>query len=232
MSNAPDNAVLIFGATGHTGAHTVAYALKTFGQVYVFVRNPDKLSSVVRAQVHLMVGDLTDPAAVAAAVSKASPRAIIICSGHPPKDAVTPLNAIAVRAIVGALSQAGQLRACFVVYLSGLFCDTPDDPLPWYAKWVRGIIVPMSGFQASFQDNLAVTRYLTAGEAGDLQFTIVRMGYPVEAASKGTIIPVAHNPMGAVTFDDMGRFLVKLADGEHRAEALGKAIKASYAKHR
>jgi hypothetical protein len=56
------------------------------------------------------------------------------------------------------------------------------------------------------------------------------MGYPVEAPSKGTIVPVTRDPVGAVTFGDMGLFLVKLAHGEHRAEALGKAIKPFYAR--
>ncbi len=131
-----------------------------------------------------------------------------------------------------AITQAGRLDECFVIYLSGLFSDLPGDPLPWYARLVRSVLVPLSGYQASLWDNLDVTAYLTAGEGrkSGLRFTIVRMAYPVEAASKGTIIPVDHIPLGAVTFTDVGLFLVKLAHGEHRQDVLGKAIKPFYAK--
>ena len=165
-------------------------------------------------------------------MKKVSPTAIIICSGHPRGDRTAPLNAIAVDAIVTALTETGRLRECFVIYLSGLFCDPSYDPLPWYFKLLRATLVPMSGYQAAIRDNLEVTEYLTAGKGlkSGVQFAIIRMGYPIEAASKGTIIPVNYYPTSAVTFNDMGLFLVKLAHGEHREEALGKAIKAFYAK--
>ena len=90
----------------------------------------------------------------------------------------------------------------------------------------------MVGIKAMVSDNRQVTEYLTAGDGkkSGLQFTIVRMGYPKEAVSKGTVIPVEFNPTGAVTFSDMGIFLVKLAHGVHREFALGKAIKPFYAK--
>ena len=223
--------VLILGATGNTGAHALKHALAAGDDLHVFVRNPDKLPDGVKGRVHVIVGDLADPTAVAAAVTATSPDAVIVCSGHAPKAPIAPLNAIAVAAIVKALGEAGRLKDCFVVYLSGLFSNPDDDPLPWYAKTLRAVMVPMFGYQASLKDNLAVTRYLMLGEGrkSGVPFTIVRMGYPVEAASKGTIIPVGSNPRGAVTFDDMGLFLVKLAHGAHRAEVLGKAIKPFYA---
>ncbi len=224
--------ILVLGATGHAGAHAVRHALEAGDDVSVFVRNPDRLPAAIRDRVRVVVGDLADAAAVEAAVTAVAPGAIIICSGHPPKTPVTPLNAIAVPAIVKSLAEAGRLNDCFVVYLSGLFCEPPGESLPWVSRLLRATIVPLSGYQASFSDNRQVTDYLIAGEGlrSGLPFTIVRMGYPVEAPSKGTIVPVTRDPVGAVTFGDMGLFLVKLAHGEHRAEALGKAIKPFYAR--
>jgi hypothetical protein len=199
--------------------------------VHVFVRDPGKLSAAIKERVHTIPGNLTDPVAVADAVMLVSPAAIIICSGHPPNDMIAPLNSIAVPAIVRALTETGRLGDCFVIYLSGLFSDPADDPLPWHIRIVRGILVPLSGFQASLSDNLEVTRYLTEYEVvkSNLQFTIVRMGYPVEGASKGEIIPVNYIPRGSVTFSDMALFLVKLAHGAHRSKVFGKATKVSYA---
>ena len=232
MANSPVKTILVFGATGNVGAHVVRHALEAGDDVHVLVRNPDRLPAGVKERVHVVVDDLADSVAVAAAVKSVSPDAVIVCSGRPPKAPVAPLNAVAVAAAVKALRETGRLGDCFVVYLSGLFSNPVDEPLPWYAKAMRAVMVPMFGYQASLSDNLAVTDYLTVGEGRTtgLPFTIVRMGYPVEAPSKGTIIPVGRYPSGAVTFDDMGLFLVKLAHGSHRAEALGKAIKPFYAK--
>ena len=233
MSLGPENRrVLVLGATGNVGRHVVAHALEARDEVHVFVRTPGKLPQAVKAQVRVVEGDLADAHALAKAVEEIAPAAIIMCSGLPPRAMAAPLNAVAIRAIVEALTAQGGLQDCLVVYLSGLFSDTVHDPLPWYAKLVRSILVPLSGYQASLADNLAVTRYLTTGEGSrsGLNFTIVRMGYPVEVPSKGEIIPVDDFPSGSVAFTDMGLFLVKLAHGAHRSEALGQAIKPSYAR--
>jgi nucleoside-diphosphate-sugar epimerase len=231
MLKSPGKTVLIFGATGKAGAHAVRSALDANDDVHVFVRNPDKLPAPIRARVHVIVGNLADAASVAAAVTSVSPEAIIVCSGHAPRDKVLPLNAIAVPAIVKALGATQRLKDCFVVYLSGMFSDLAADPLPWHSRILRALVVPMAGIEAMVSDNRQVTDYLTGeGQRSGVQFTIVRMGYPKEAASKGTIVPVESNPAGAVTFSDIGVFLVKLAHGVHREVALGKAIKPYYAK--
>ena len=223
--------VLIFGATGNTGACAVAHALEAGDKVHVFVRNAKKLADEIKSQVHVIVGDLTDPKAVAKAVQQSSPDAILVCSGHPPRDAIAPMNEVAVKAIEKALTESNRLKACFVIYLSGLFTDPYYDPLPWSLKLMRAIVVPMFGYQASLRDNMAVTEYLTRGSGSNsgLQYTIIRMALPVKGNSRGSIVPVAGNPKGAVTFTDMGHFMVRLAHGEYRREAIGKAIKPSYA---
>ncbi len=230
MPKSPGQTILILGPTGNTGRHALRHALDAGDDVHVFVRNPSKLEPAVKARVHVIVGDLTNPTSVADAVRSVSPSAIIICSGHPPKDRIAPLNVIAVAAITNALTETQRLEECFVVYLSGLLSDPAYDPLPWYIKLLRPVIVSLSGYQASLRDNLDVTRYLTADEGSEsgLQFTIVRMGYPIEAPSKGAIVPIDFNPTGAVTFNDIGLFLVKLAHGDYRSEVLGKAIKVFY----
>ena len=63
---------------------------------------------------------------------------------------------------------------------------------------------------AAIEDNTNTTNYLLYETTG-LQFTIVRMGYVIEKASKGLLIPVNYMPMGMITFDDMGLFLNKVS---------------------
>ncbi|HEY0178406.1 MAG TPA: hypothetical protein VGC30_02100 [Dokdonella sp.] len=49
---------------------------------------------------------------------------------------------------------------------------------------------------------------MTAGQGAKsgLRFTLVRMAFPVEAPSKGTIVPIDVDPLGAVVFDDVDFF--------------------------
>ena len=191
-----------------------------------------KLADEIKNQVHVIAGELTDSTAVANAVMQSSPDAILICSGHPPRDVVAPLNEVAIKAIVKALTEGNRIRDCFVIYLSGLFTDPHDDPLSWPSRLLRAVIVPMFGYQASFRDNMAVTEYLTRGSGSTcgLQYTIVRMALPVKGKSRGRIVPVARNPKGSVTFTDMGHFMVRLAHGEYHQEAVGTSIKPYYAR--
>ncbi|ATF95382.1 Putative NADH-flavin reductase [Cedecea neteri] len=230
MSAPSASTLLILGATGKAGGYAVRHALDAHDEVYVFVRNPDKLPADIKARVNVIVGDLTDPAAVADAVKNVSPDAIVVCSDHPRKSRPGPLNVIVIRAIVTALTETHRLSACFVIYLSGLFFAPASDPLPWYFRLMRAAVMPLSGYQAAFRDNQAVTEYLTTGNGRDcgLRFTLIRMGPPVDAASKGRIEPVSNLPLGEVTFDDIGLFMINLAHGEYRENVAGKAIQAFY----
>lgn len=224
--------LLVLGATGKAGRYVVRHALAGGDDVRVFVRRPDGLTPDVRDRVGVIVGDVSDAAAVATAVIETTPSAIVICSGHPPKAPVGPLNAVAIEAIDRALRETGRLEACRVIYLSGLFANPPSEPLSRIARLFRAAVVGLSGYAASLADNLAVTARLMPpdGPRSELRFTIVRMGYPVDAPSRGVISPVDGYPAGAVTFDDMGRFLVTLAHGSEDAGTIGRAIVPGYAK--
>ena len=94
--------ILIFGATGATGKHVVKYATHRKDQVYVYVRNVDKLSS---DEVHIIQGDLSDTIGVSNAVKQVQPDSIIVTSAHIPKSKHFPLNATAIPAMVKALEK-------------------------------------------------------------------------------------------------------------------------------
>ena len=65
--------VLVTGGTGHVGAHTVAALTAAGHQVRLLVRNPAKLAIALGplglAEPDHLVGDVTDPASVSAAVA-------------------------------------------------------------------------------------------------------------------------------------------------------------------
>ena len=216
--------ILIFGATGATGKHVVKYATHRKDQVYVYVRNVDKLSS---DEVHIIQGDLSDTIGVSNAVKQVQPDSIIVTSAHIPKSKHFPLNATAIPAMVKALEEINLIESCRFLFLSGLFPAPREEPLGLFMRAVRYVLVSQMENWAAIEDNTNTTNYLLYETTG-LQFTIVRMGYVIEKASKGLLIPVNYMPMGMITFDDMGLFLIKLAHGEYKDKTVGKAIKAYY----
>ena len=225
----PSHKTLIFGATGATGKHIVKYATQRKDEIYVYVRNPDKISLDVKNEVHIIQGDLTDTAAVSNAVKQAQPDSIIIASAHIYKSKHYPLNAAAVPAMVKALEEMNLIRTCRLIFLSGLFVAPRDEPLGLFMRAVRCVLVSWIRNWAAIEDNTNTTNYLLyeANKTG-LQFTIVRMGGVAEEPSKGFLVPVNYIPKRAVAFQDMGLFLVNLAHGEHAGETVGKAIAAFY----
>ncbi|MEE1828588.1 SDR family NAD(P)-dependent oxidoreductase [Streptomyces sp. BE20] len=60
--------VLVTGATGTVGNHLVRRLLKDGAEVRALVREPERAAALLPAGVHLAPGDLTDPAAVRAAL--------------------------------------------------------------------------------------------------------------------------------------------------------------------
>lgn len=220
---------LVFGATGATGKHIVKHALATQDEVYVFVRNANKLSTDLKEQVHAIQGDMSDAEAVSNAVKQIQPDAIIIASAHVTKpNKYYPLNAAAAPAIVKTLQELDLIDKCRLLFLAGLFVPPKEEPLTLLMKTVRFVYVSLFYNWAAMQDNTDTTNYLLY-EANDtgLPFTIIRMGYVVEGEPKGPLKP-SKKSAATVTFDDMGLFLVKLAHGEYKDETVGKAIKASY----
>lgn len=219
---------LIFGATGATGKHIVKHAVAAQDQVYVFVRDVNKIDVNLKEQVTAIQGDMKDKEAVSNAVKQAQPEAIIIASGHMTKQKDYRLNSLAVPVIVQTLQELDLIDKCRLLFLGGLFTPPRDEPLSLLLKSIRFVFVNLFYNWSGIQDNIDTINYLMyeTNNTG-LSFTVIRMGYVVEEESKGTLIP-AEDSTNKVTFGDMGLFLVKLAHGEYRDETVGKAIKVTY----
>lgn len=223
--------ILIFGATGSTGKHIAKYAMDSKDEVYVYVRNANKINSDVKEQIHIIEGDLSNTDAVSNAIKEVRPDSIIIASAHVYKSKYFPLNTAAIPIMVKTLAEINLIKSCRFIFLSGLFPAPREEPLSLFMRVVRYVFVGMVEAWASIEDNTNTVNYLLyEANQPDLQFTIVRMGSVIEKPSKGELIPVNYMPTGSVTFNDMGLFLIKLAHGEYKDETIGKAIKVYYSK--
>ena len=120
--------VLVTGATGFVGSHTVAALAAAGHEVRVLVRNPARIPGSLGAlgvEAEVVQGDMTDPSAAAAAVQGCdvvihAAAQIGVGGGGP----ATDTNLAGVRTVVGAALEAGVGR---VVYTSSITAHTPTD---------------------------------------------------------------------------------------------------------
>lgn len=134
--------VLVTGATGFTGGHTLAALARAGHEAVAFVRDPDKLARLVDAHgldpVEHRVGDITDRTSVDAAVEGCD--AVIHTAAtvsFDPNDAaaMAATNNVGVRAVLNSAVAAGCDPIVHVSSTSALFPPQgpvlrADDPIP------------------------------------------------------------------------------------------------------
>jgi nucleoside-diphosphate-sugar epimerase len=153
--------VLVTGATGFIGSHAVAALRRDGHDVRILVRNPDRVAPALEPHgvtASVVIGDMTDPAAVADAVSGCD--AVVHAAGEVgveggsgPK---TTANVDGVRNVIGAALEAGLDP---VVYTSTVTVHLPTtesmitpqsplaEPLSTYGASKLGVIRQLRGSQ-------------------------------------------------------------------------------------
>ena len=124
--------VLVFGATGATGRHTVAQAIGAGHQVTAFARDPS--ASIGGAR--MVYGDATDPAAVAAALE--GQQAVVSTIGLRNTLRSGGLIERSFRAIVPAMEQAGVRR---LVLMSALGVGETRSQAPWLPQFLYRVLL-------------------------------------------------------------------------------------------
>jgi hypothetical protein len=229
--------VLIFGATGKSGKKVMREAVKAGANVTVYVRNPARIPPELKDKVTIKQGNIFAgrdykriSKSVSELVANVAPTSIIITSALERNASFAPLNTNLVPVIIGALTYAGRLSSCKIIYLSGVFSTEapgkgkPSAPLSCSLSCMASCF----GVEAMVKDNNNVGNFLIYDADPSTQFVIVKMGYVSDAKSKGTLVPVLGKDAGqTVTFEDMGKFLVDLAMN-YKPELNRKIVFAKY----
>ena len=128
--------LVVFGASGATGRHVVNLAAKAGWSVRAVVRSEAQRHALPGAEVSL-VGDPTDPDAVATAIGGAD--AVAVCLGisrrtrSPFAPLVSPpdLTSRSIGAIVRVMQRAGVRR---IVYVSAFGAGDSWSQIPWWGR--------------------------------------------------------------------------------------------------
>lgn len=186
--------IALIGATGRTGRHTLQTALDRGHDVTVLVRDPAKLPADVREKVRTVVGDSTDPAAVAELLAGAD----VVVSALGPTGKQPELHTRTARALVDVMTTAGPRR---FVGISGAGIDVPGDSKATKDKIISRLIQTFGG--DIFKDKPA-EHAVWVGSG--LDWTLVRPPRLVDGAATGRVEHDAHRSTRSskITRGDLG----------------------------
>ncbi len=214
--------VLVTGATGFIGSHTVAALRREGHDVRILVRNPDRIAPALEPHgvtVSTFQGDMTDPTAVAAAVKGCD--AVIHAAGEVgveggtgPK---TTANVDGVRTVISAALEAGVDP---VVYTSTITVHLPTDdsvitpesplaqPLSTYGTSKRDAELLVRGWQ---REGAPVTSFTIGGVYGPVSPHLDGSFGAVLAALE-TFMLVPPGGLGVVDVRDLAIMLSRAAE--------------------
>ncbi len=202
---------LVLGATGGTGKHFVAEALRDRHRVRALVRTPAKLA--LRSEnLDVRQGSMTDPADTDALVAGVD--AVVAMVGDRRAQQGAGINVAFVRRVVPSMRRHGVKR--FLYQAGGLSRPYGGhlSPLLWV---IRNTLA--RGFIGQHEDNEAVMAYL-ATEARDLEWIVHRAAIGSDGPSKGVLRRSA-NKLGVATHRDCATYnyrLVADATAVHTAD--------------
>ena len=153
----------IFGASGATGTCLVRKALDAGHEVTAVVRDPARLTVPAQPQLHVITGDVMDPASISPAVADAG---AVITAIAPHGTGPSTLRQDSTRSIIQAMDKTGARRLQFIS--GSIVTDEGESP------YLRYLIKPVA--RHTFLRHVTADFLATEHEihASDLDWTIFR----------------------------------------------------------
>jgi putative NADH-flavin reductase len=187
---------LVFGATGQTGQHFTALALKQGHKVRALARNPAKLT-IAHPDLDVRQGAVPGVANLDELLQGVD---FVICLlGDRQMQKQQKVNTAFVRELVPAMRRAGVSR---FLYQAGGLSKPPGRKLPPLFRVVRSTVA--RSYNGQHEDNEAVMEYLTQ-EADDIEWMVHRAGIGSNGPSKG-VLRRSRTAASIGTFEDVAAY--------------------------
>ncbi|BCY09195.1 NAD(P)-dependent oxidoreductase [Actinoplanes sp. L3-i22] len=187
---------LVFGATGQTGQHFVALALKAGHKVRALARNPEKLTST-GADLRVHPGSIHTAADWAGLVPGAD--YVVAMLGDRKTQEKHNINTAFVRSLIPAMRAHGVKR---LLYQAGGLTRVPGRRLSPVVWTIRKSVA--RGYEGQHRDNEAVLRYLMQ-DAGDIEWMVHRAGIGSNGPSRG-VLQRSASKISIATFQDCAAY--------------------------
>ena len=168
---------LVFGATGGTGKHFTALALKKGHKVRALARTPSKMG-ITDPNLQVQQGSITDPVDLDTLVKGVD--FVVLMLGDKEAQQHAKINTAFVQKLVPAMRRHGVKR---FLYQAGGLSKPYNASLPLIFRIMRKGV---STYEGQHQDNEAVMKYL-AEEAQDIEWIVHRAGIGGDGPSKGVL---------------------------------------------
>lgn len=226
--------VMLTGATGYIGGHTMATLVAAGHEVTALVRSVDRLQAMADAfgipLPRHVVGDMTDPDAVGAALAQAE--AVVHCAavvslGPDDVDAMIATNAEGARVVLGLAADRGLDPIVHVSSTSALFepdagpltVDHPptSTPLP-YGRTKAACERVARDLQAQGKPVAIVYPSGVIGPAAGSTFG--ETGDGVSGFVAGGVMPTHHAAMSVIDVRDLAAIITALVEPDRGARRL------------
>ena len=171
---------LVFGATGRTGRHFVALALKEGHTVRALARNPENVA-IQDPRLELHKGSILDYDDLDSLLNGVD--FVVAMLGNAKLQSAHKVNNIFIRKLIPAMRRQGVRR---FLYQAGGLTRKYKEPLPIGVWILRNTIARYGGLIGQHDDNGAVIEYLVE-ECGDIDWIVHRAAIISDGASKGVL---------------------------------------------
>lgn len=197
--------IAVFGATGQTGRHVVAHALKQGFKVRALARTPARVSTD-DANLEVIAGDFENVAALKETLKGA--KYVVCCAGGPSGKAYTKGMMLAFVQRLWPLLDAEPSVEVFL-FQSVIFAPKADGTLPLLLRLLGPVAAYANGNTAMLADNTAVTKFMAANEKPGFAFIVTRPGALAEIEGGVTLVADQDaSSFSKMAFADLGAFTV------------------------